>query len=96
VNLRTLSAAAALVLSPSALVAQNLTELTRQVFEAETRFADSMARRDFAAFSEHVADDAVFFGDRGAQRGKAAVLDAWRPHFQGPEAPFSWHPDKGS
>jgi ketosteroid isomerase-like protein len=74
-------------------MAQDLPELARQVFEAETRFAGSMASRDFAAFAEHVADDAIFFGEQGAQRGKAAVLAAWRPFFEGPSAPFSWRPE---
>lgn len=77
------------VLAPAAVRAQDLGALTRQVFEAESRFAESMARRDFAAFGEHVADDAIFFGET-AQRGKAAVLAAWRPFFDGPEPPFSW------
>ena len=88
-----LALAAALLLAPAALVAQSLPELTRQVVEAETSFAGSMARRDFAAFSAHVAEDAIFFGQDGAQRGKAAVLDAWRPLFEGPDAPFSWRPE---
>jgi ketosteroid isomerase-like protein len=52
-----------------------------------------MAARDFSAFEAHVAEDAVFFGATGPQRGKAAVLAGWRPYFDGPSAPFSWAPD---
>ena len=91
--LATVAGLALVALAPFRLAAQSLTELTRQVFDAETRFAESMARRDFAAFAEHVAGDAIFFGEGGAQRGKAAVLDAWRPLFEGPDAPFSWRPE---
>jgi ketosteroid isomerase-like protein len=83
----------ALALTPSATMAQDLPVLTRQVFEAERAFAASMAARDFTRFADHVADDAVFFGDQGAQRGKAAVLAGWRPFFDGPDAPFSWSPE---
>src|SRR5262245_34056036 len=67
--------------------------LRQQVREAERSFARSMAARDFKAFGELVADEAVFFGSQGAQRGKAAVLAAWKPFFDGPTAPFSWDPD---
>jgi ketosteroid isomerase-like protein len=52
-----------------------------------------MARRDFKAFGDLVSDEAVFFGRQGAQRGKAAVLAAWKPFFDGPSAPFSWEPE---
>ncbi len=72
--------------------AQAHPELARQVVAAESSFAASMARRDLAAFGEHVADDAVFFGDQ-PQRGKAAVIEGWRDYFTGPTAPFSWQPD---
>jgi ketosteroid isomerase-like protein len=68
-------------------------ELTAQVRAAETAFADSMAKRDFEAFAAHVADEAVFFGQRGELRGKAAVLEEWKQYFSAPEAPFSWKPE---
>ena len=67
-------------------------ELKEQVRKAETAFAKSMADRDHAAFAKHVADEAVFFGGRDLQRGKAAVVTAWKPLFDGPQAPFSWSP----
>ena len=65
----------------------------QQVREAERSFARSMADRDFKSFGDLVAEEAVFFGPQGAQRGKAAVLAAWKPYFDGPAAPFSWEPD---
>ena len=64
-----------------------------EVRAAEAAFAATMAARDFAAFEGHLAEDAVFFGAAGPQRGKAAVLAGWRPYFEGPTAPFSWAPD---
>jgi ketosteroid isomerase-like protein len=73
--------------------AQSTDDLARQVRESERAFARSMADRDLAAFGALVADDAVFFGGRGAQRGKAAVLAGWKPFFDGPKAPFSWEPE---
>jgi ketosteroid isomerase-like protein len=88
-----LALGAALALVPSRTMAQDLQELTRQVLQAEGAFAESMAKRDFARFAELVADDAIFFGGQGAQRGKAAILAAWRGFFDGPNAPFSWRPE---
>ncbi len=57
---------------------------------AETAFADSMARRDFAAFAGFVAEDAVFINGGEPLHGRAAVLAHWRRHFEGPHAPFAW------
>lgn len=73
--------------------AQNQSELARQVREAEQGFAASMARRDLAAFGTFLAEEAIFFGQGGATRGKAAVIDAWKGFFDGPDAPFSWSPE---
>jgi ketosteroid isomerase-like protein len=72
--------------------AQAPQNLTQQVRDAERAFAQSMATRNLAAFSQALADEAVFFGREGAQRGKAAVIAAWTPFFNGPAAPFSWEP----
>ena len=68
-------------------------DLRGQVIEAETAFARTMATRDFKAFGEFVAEDAIFFGGRGVHRGRAAVLEAWKPLFEGARAPFSWRPE---
>lgn len=64
-------------------------ELQAQVRAAETAFAKTMADRDQAAFAAYVGDEAVFFG-RGVLRGKAAVIEGWKPLYEGPKAPFSW------
>lgn len=66
---------------------------TRQVFEAESSFAHTMIARDVKAFESFVAPDAIFFGRRGVMRGKAEVVTAWKPLFEGPKPPFSWMPE---
>jgi len=53
-----------------------------------------MAERDFAAFGRYVAADCVFFSGSMPLRGRAAVLAAWKPFFDGAQAPFSWEPDQ--
>jgi ketosteroid isomerase-like protein len=81
----------ALGLARAAGAASNA-ELQAQVRAAETAFAKTMADRDPAAFSTFVGDEAVFFG-RGVLRGKAAVIEGWKPLYEGPKAPFSWAPE---
>jgi ketosteroid isomerase-like protein len=68
-------------------------ELQAQVRAAETAFAKTMADRDAAAFATFVGDEAVFFG-RGVLRGKAAVIEGWKPLYEGPKPPFSWAPEQ--
>lgn len=68
--------------------------LARQVTETEQAFADTMARRDFAAFQRFLADDAVFYNGPVPQRGKAAVAEFWKRYFTEEKAPFSWAPDR--
>lgn len=72
--------------------AETNVELAEQVRKAESGFARSMADRDHAAFTSYLADEAVFFGSRSVQRGKAAVAAAWKPFFETPRPPFSWAP----
>jgi ketosteroid isomerase-like protein len=90
--------ALAVALLPASLPAQAppavLSALTRQVFVAESSFAATMANRDSVAFAGFIASDAVFFGEKAVQRGKAAVVERWDRFFAGPEAPFSWRPEK--
>ena len=63
-----------------------------QVRAAETAFAKSMADRNLTAFTALLADDTVFFGGKGVNRGKAAVVADWKRFFDGADAPFSWAP----
>jgi ketosteroid isomerase-like protein len=83
--------AAALAAATPACAATNA-DLAEQVREAERSFAKTMADRDHAAFGTFVAEEAIFFG-RAARRGRAAVMEAWKPFFQGESAPFSWEPE---
>jgi ketosteroid isomerase-like protein len=78
------------ITAAAAAAPESMDTLTAQVRDAENAFAKSMADRDLAAFASHVADDAVFFGNRDALRGKAAVVEAWKGFYEGPQAPFSW------
>lgn len=68
--------------------------LVRQVTEAETAFAKTMADRDHAGFTSFLADDAVFFSGREPLRGKVAVAAFWKRFYDAPKAPFSWTPGK--
>lgn len=72
--------------------AQTGPELTHQVFAAESSFAHAMAARDVQAFAALVSAEAIFLGRRALQ-GKDSIVAAWRPFFDGPEAPFSWFPE---
>ena len=90
-------AAAAIVALTVGLAAQaqvNLEAARTEVFAAERFFARSMAERDLSAFARHIAADAVFFGNAAVQRGRDAVLAAWKPFFDSAQAPFSREPDQ--
>lgn len=64
-----------------------------QVEAREIAFAKTMADRDFDAFLTFLSPEAVFFNGNEALRGREAIAAAWAPFFEGPAAPFSWHPD---
>jgi ketosteroid isomerase-like protein len=68
-------------------------QLEQQVADAERAFAKTMADRDFGAFQSFLADEAVFFGSKGAIVGKQAVAEKWKSLYEGAQAPFSWKPD---
>jgi len=75
--------------------AQTIAELAAQVRDTEIAFAKTMADRNHAAFVGFLADDTVFFGRANSvRRGRAAVAEAWKPFFEGPQAPFSWAPER--
>ena len=83
--------AAALACSHS--LASDLDVLTKQVSDAETAFAATMARRDIQAFASHIAEDAVFFDNTNALRGKDAIVAGWKALYEGEKAPISWRPE---
>lgn len=68
-------------------------DLAAEVRNAERAFAKTMADRDHAAFATHVAEEAIFFNRKGPLKGRAAVAAAWKPLYEGKEAPFSWEPE---
>jgi ketosteroid isomerase-like protein len=74
--------------------AQSIAEQEAQVRAAETAFAKTMADRDHAAFVSFLAEDTVFFGGQGPIRGRDAVAAAWKRFYEGPQAPFSWGPER--
>jgi ketosteroid isomerase-like protein len=71
----------------------DLAQLQREVADTERAFAKTMADRDFAGFQSFLAEETIFFGSKGAIRGKAAVADKWKAFYEGAQPPFSWQPD---
>lgn len=88
--------AAVLIFVPALLPAQGSEHaaLQQQVMAAERAFAKTMADRDQAAFAALLSDEAIFFNGEEPIRGKEAVVAAWKPFYDGPDAPFAWEPDR--
>jgi ketosteroid isomerase-like protein len=72
----------------------SLTDLQKQVADTERAFAQTMAKRDHAAFVAFLAEDTVFFSGPKPLRGKSQVAEWWKRFYEKPEAPFSWAPEK--
>jgi pimeloyl-ACP methyl ester carboxylesterase/ketosteroid isomerase-like protein len=83
-----------LLLAALSIAAAPVPNAVDEVRKAETAFAKAFADRDRTAFFAFVADDATFLSALGALRGKQAVVERWSPFFEGPEAPFSWTPER--
>jgi ketosteroid isomerase-like protein len=82
-------------MTSSAQAPVDLDALQREVWATEVAFARSMAERDLAAFERHLSPHTVFWaGNNKLLRGKAAVVEAWKRFYEGPQAPFSWAPDE--
>jgi len=71
-------------------------DLAAALRATEEAFAQTMADRDHEAFVSFLAGETVFFGQRGEIRGKEAVAAAWKPFYQGADAPFSWRPESAT
>jgi ketosteroid isomerase-like protein len=67
--------------------------LGAEVEAREIAFAQTFADRDLEAFLSFVSPEAIFFNGDEPMRGREAVAEGWAPLFEGPDAPFSWHPD---
>ena len=84
---------------PGAVIAgedSDESDLAADLRATEEAFARTMADRDHRAFLSFLAEETVFFGRTGEIRGREAVAAAWRPLFEGPEAPFSWQPESAT
>lgn len=63
------------------------------VFARELSFARSVADHDAAAFAGHIAPDAAFAaGSPRPQRGREAIVRAWRPIVRGEGVRLEWYP----
>jgi len=82
------------VLCVQTALAEELSELQKQVFAREEAFAQTMADRDFEGFKRFIAEDAIFFNGPQALRGREQVVSAWSGLYEGEQAPFSWGPDQ--
>ena len=64
-----------------------------QVVATERAFAQTMADRNFKAFTSFLSSEAIFFDGSTVLHGSEAIAATWKPYFDGPTAPFSWIPD---
>lgn len=65
----------------------------RDVTDRERAFAQTMKDRNYTAFADFVAEEAVFFSGEKPLRGRTAITQAWQRFYTAKEAPFSWAPD---
>jgi ketosteroid isomerase-like protein len=72
----------------------DLAQLRQQVADTERAFARTMADRDHSAFTSFLSDEAVFLSGTTSLRGKKQIVDAWKPYYEEPGAPFSWEPQR--
>jgi pimeloyl-ACP methyl ester carboxylesterase/ketosteroid isomerase-like protein len=66
-----------------------------EVRDTEIAFAKAFADRDKEKFFSFVEEDATFLSN-STLRGKTKVVERWSRFFEGPEAPFSWTPERVS
>lgn len=69
-------------------------QLVEQVRETERAFAHTMAARDPVGFASFLSSEAVFVSGTETITGAEQVAAAWKPYFTGPQAPFSWQPER--
>ena len=72
----------------------DLPALEREVEQTERAFARTMADRDHEAFASFLSEETVFFSGPTPLRGKRQVAAWWTRYYEGPEAPFSWEPER--
>jgi ketosteroid isomerase-like protein len=81
-----------LALGSAANAADTSANLAEQVRATEIAFAKTLADRDVAKFASMIAPDTIWLADKPLH-GPDEVLASWRKFFEGPKAPFSWHPE---
>jgi ketosteroid isomerase-like protein len=69
-------------------------DVQQRVRTTEQAFARTMAERDFPGFVSFLSEEAVFFNEGGALRGRQQVADRWKRFYDGPVAPFAWEPQQ--
>ena len=84
--------AASLLFALAAHAADDHATLVSQVMQTEAAFAKTMEVRDHKAFTEFLADEAIFFSGKKVLHGRQEVAAAWKRFYEGP-APFSWAPE---
>ncbi len=85
---------AVLAISAHSVAAAVATSPEEAVRATEIAFARTMADRDAARFASFLDPDAVFLSRDEILRGAAQVAEGWRAYFEGPQAPFSWEPER--
>ena len=56
--------------------------------KTEIAFAKSMSDRDLAAFATFLTEDSIFMSGGNASLGIKEIEAAWKPLFEGAQAPF--------
>ena len=70
-----------------------LSPAAREVWNTEVAFARTMADRNHEGFVSFLSEEAIFIGQT-ALRGRTQVAAGWKRFYEGPQAPFSWGPDR--
>jgi len=91
-NLLLLASMMLLMVRSTSAQEPGMDQLHQQVEDTERAFAATMADRDYAGFTKFLSNEAVFFSGETVLHGKQEVAAAWKPYFEGPDAPFSWEP----
>lgn len=87
-------AAAPVAATPTTTPSGRADAAAREASDADRAMAAAVAAGDVEAFAGHVAEDGIFFGERGASVGRAAVALSWAPFFASGGPRLGWAPDR--
>jgi len=84
----------ALLATATSVVHAQAAETSRcTVWQRELSFAASVEHHDEAAFAQHIDNEAVFAANTAhPQRGRAAVVQQWKPLIEGKSLRVRWYP----